>query len=161
MNSHLVRKATKSDLPLICVIEDDSFPDPYPPALIERLQHEYAESFFVAETTKHKIVGYCVASEKAGMAHLISIGVLSEHRRKGAGVALLKTLIGWLKERNAAELWLEVNAENSAAIRFYEQFGFGKVMVLENYYADGSPALRMRLTMQDITPPRNRRGQKK
>ena len=163
MSSHLVRKATKTDLSSICVIEDDSFPDPYPPALIERLQSEHAESFFVVENAKRKVVGYCVASANARMAHLISIGVLRAHQRRGAGEALLGTLIDWLKERNFAELWLEVNAGNSDAIRFYEQFGFEKVMMLENYYSDGSRALRMRLRMlkKTPTPTGNGRGRKK
>lgn len=149
LRGHFVRTATKSDLPLICVIEDGSFPDPYPPALMERLQHDYSDSFFVVENASGKLVGYCVASDRGGVAHLISIGVLREHRRKGAGAALLKTLLEWSKVRRVDELWLEVNAENGDAIKFYEQFGFGKIMVLENYYADGSPALRMRLRMKN------------
>jgi ribosomal protein S18 acetylase RimI-like enzyme len=42
---------------------------------------------------------------------------------------------------------LEVNTSNEEAVRFYEGFGFTRVMILENYYSDGSPALRMRLAL--------------
>jgi len=136
-------------LPLICAIEADSFPDPYPAALMERLQRMYSESFFVAENNSSKLVGYCVASEKEGFAHLISIGVFREHRRKGVAAALVKTLLAWLNERGVDELWLEVNTGNKAAISLYERLGFARVMTIENYYADGSPAVRMKLLMRE------------
>jgi ribosomal protein S18 acetylase RimI-like enzyme len=42
---------------------------------------------------------------------------------------------------------LEVNTANDEAVKFYEGFGFRRVMVIENYYSDGSPALRMRLAL--------------
>jgi ribosomal protein S18 acetylase RimI-like enzyme len=70
-----------NDLPAISAIEVDSFTDPYPPALMERLQRDNPGNFFVAENNSSKIVGYCVASEKGEFAHLISIGVLREYRR--------------------------------------------------------------------------------
>lgn len=149
MTSFHVRPATKNDLPLICTVEVDSFPDPYPAALMARLQRTHSESFFVAENPSSELVGYCVASEKEGSAHLISIGVLREHRRKGVGAALLETLLVWLNERRVEELWLEVNTGNNAAINFYERFGFARVMTIENYYADGSPAAKMMLPMRE------------
>jgi ribosomal-protein-alanine N-acetyltransferase len=114
-----------------------------------RLQRTHSESFFVAENNSSELVGYCVASEKERFAHLISIGVLREHRRKGVGAALLKTLLAWLNDRPVDELWLEVNTGNKAAITFYERFGFARVMTIENYYADGSPAARMMLSMRE------------
>ena len=42
---------------------------------------------------------------------------------------------------------MEVNTANEEAVRFYEGFGFRRVMIIENYYSNGSPALRMRLAL--------------
>ena len=139
-----MRQATKNDLPLICAIEDGSFPEPYPPSLMERLQRDYSSGFLVVENLSGELVGYCVASEHGSLGHLISIGVLGEYRRRGIGTILLRTLLTRLKP-SVNELWLEVHIENEGAIRFYERFGFGRMMIIENYYADGSHALRMRL----------------
>jgi len=82
------------------------------------------------------------------MAHLISIAVLTESRRKGVASALVRDLIEYLEARRVDELWLEVKQGNKEAIRLYEKFGFAKVMILENYYSDGSPALRMRMSLK-------------
>jgi ribosomal-protein-alanine N-acetyltransferase len=147
LSSFVVREATKNDLPLICEIEDGSFPDPYPPSLMERLQRDHSEGFLVAESDSGMLVGYCVASENGSLAHLISIGVLDEYRGRGVGTILLKTLLARLNERAINELWLEVNVGNEAAIRFYERFGFVRAMIIDSYYADRSNALRMRLTI--------------
>ena len=148
LSSFVVRPANKNDVPLICTIEDGSFSDPYPRSLIERLQREYSRGFLVVENNSGELVGYCVASENGAFAHLISIGVLDQYRRRGVGTILLRALLERLNEQLVDEIWLEVNVGNDGAIKFYERFGFLRVMIIENYYSDGSHALRMRLPMR-------------
>jgi len=77
---------------------------------------------------------------------LISIGVLLEYRRRKVATSLIQEMLSQLSSR-IRELWLEVNTSNEEAVMFYEGFGFRRVMILENYYSDGSPALRMRLAI--------------
>jgi len=141
-----IRLATKGDLDAICRLEDDSFSDPYPRTLLSRLLREHAKNFFVAEIPSGKVVGYCVCVRDGKVAHLISIGVLSEYRKRGVGAVLIEHLLAQLGS-TARELWLEVNTHNDEAVRLYERFGFEKVMVIENYYSDGSSALRMQLPL--------------
>lgn len=148
LNAVRTRLATKGDLEAICHIEDGSFSDPYPQSLMTKLLREYSKSFFVAEASSGKLVGYCVCSHEGRFAHLISIGVLREYRRSGVGSSLIETLLAHLSSR-IRELWLEVNTGNQDAVRLYEGLGFSRVMILENYYADGSPALRMRLSVHE------------
>ena len=145
LNNVRVRLATRSDLVAICGIEEDSFLDPYPQALLSRLLREHTNHFLVAEISG-RLVGYCVSSKDGSLAHLISIGVLREYRKRGIGSALIQTLLAEIGPR-VRELWLEVNAGNEEAIRFYEGFDFRRVMIIDNYYADGAAALRMRLTL--------------
>lgn len=148
MKNLRIRPASPADLPGICLIEDNSFSDPYPRYLLERLLEEIGNGFLVAEEAPDKLVGYCVSSIEGRMAHLISIAVLTESRRKGVASALVRDLIEYLEARRVDELWLEVKQGNKEAIRLYEKFGFAKVMILENYYSDGSPALRMRMSLK-------------
>lgn len=143
-----VRRATRSDLESICQIEDGSFSDPYPRALMVRLLSEHPKGFFVAEISSGEVVGYCVCSKEGKLAHLISIGVLQEYRRRKVATSLIHALLAQLGSR-IRELWLEVKTANEEAVKFYEGFGFKRVMIIENYYSDGSPALRMRLTLSE------------
>ncbi len=140
-----IRTALRSDLRAVSLIEDDSFTSPYPPELFKKLLQEHGDSFFIAEEGSGKTVGYCLATRDGRFAHLISIAVLHEHRRKGVARALLQQLVEYLARHGVDELWLEVNAGNKEAIELYQRFGFLKMMILENYYSDGAHALRMRL----------------
>jgi ribosomal-protein-alanine N-acetyltransferase len=148
MNDVHVRRATTNDLESICQIEDGSFSDPYPKALMVRLLRDHPTGFFVAEISSGQVVGYCVCSKEGKLAHLISIGVLREYRRMKVATSLIQALLVQLGSR-IRELWLEVNTANQEAVKFYEGFGFRGVMIIENYYSDGSPALRMRLALNE------------
>lgn len=133
----------------ICRIEDDAFPSPerFPLSLFKNLLEGHANSFLVAEEASGEHVGYCVSSLEGSNAHLISIAVLREHRRRGVASTLLETLMAQLEHGGVDELWLEVNTRNEGAITLYEKIGFARMMILENYYSDGSAALRMRLSL--------------
>lgn len=114
-----------------------------------KLLQDHGDSFFIAEMSDQP-VGYCIATRDGKFAHLISIAVLREHRRKGVGRALLQHLVEYLVRRGVEELWLEVKTGNKEAIELYEKFGFARMMILENYYSDGAPALRMRLALRKV-----------
>lgn len=148
MNDVHVRRATRNDLESICQIEDDSFSEPYPRALMVRLLRVHPTGFLVAEISSGLVVGYCVCSKEGKLAHLLSIGVLREYRRRKVATSLIQALLAQLGSR-IRELWLEVNTANREAVKFYEGFGFRRVMIIENYYSDGSPALRMRLALEE------------
>jgi len=150
MNGVHVRRATRNDLESIYQIEDSSFSEPYPRALMVRLLREHPGGFFVAEISSGQVVGYCVCSREGKLGHLISIGVLREYRRRKIATTLIQELLVQFGSR-IRELWLEVKTADEEAVRFYEGFGFRRVMIIENYYSDGSPALRMRLPLNEAT----------
>lgn len=82
-------------------------------------------------------------------AHLISIAIHREFRRKGFATALLERLVDHLTEKSVAKIHLEVSVKNSEAIRFYIKVGFEKLSIRPSYYSDGSDALMMRLVIRD------------
>ncbi len=147
MNEFRIRLAKMTDLHNICVIEDDSFQEPYPPSLFEKLLHECPTSFFVAASQPDRLVGYCVSSINGKFAHLISIAVLRDQRGKGVGSALLDTLLKRLEARGVKELNLEVNVQNREAIALYVRRGFVEGVIVGKYYEDGSAALKMHLDL--------------
>jgi len=143
-----IRPALLSDLVAVCQIETDSFDQPYPGVLMDKLLREHSGSFFVASDRSGRLVGYCVATVRGGSAHLISAAVLRHQRRKGIAAGLLETLIKYLIGQRVKELWLEVKLSNQEAIALYTKLGFAQLSVISNYYSDGAAALRMRLSLK-------------
>jgi len=110
---------------------------------------DYHENFYVATDKGGKLVGYCVCTTGRNLAHLISIAVQIDYRKRGVATALLQKAIEFLVEHNILELWLEVNPKNVDALSLYSKMGFEKMEVQKRYYSDGSDAIRMRLTMRE------------
>jgi ribosomal-protein-alanine N-acetyltransferase len=147
LNQYNIRPASSVDLEDICAIEQESFSAPYPRYLLRKLIDERTTSFLVAVDDSSKITGYCVLSLERNAGHLISIAVEPEYRRIGIASALMENMIRLAVSQGAKEVWLEVKTDNEAAIALYLKFKFTKSMVIENYYSDGSPALRMQLAL--------------
>jgi ribosomal-protein-alanine N-acetyltransferase len=55
-------------------------------------------------------------------------------RRRGWGAALVEMAAGIAKEAGALELFLEVAADNLAALKLYEATGFDRVGLRKGYY---------------------------
>jgi len=70
----------------------------------------------------------------------------------GTGRALLEAAIGRIRAEGLTEVRLEVSPENARARRLYERMGFEVTRRIEDYYEDGGPALRMRLSLAEPRP---------
>jgi GNAT superfamily N-acetyltransferase len=67
-------------------------------------------------------VGACgVDAEWAG---LFSMRTSADFRRRGLARRVLLTLLDWAAEAGARRVWLQVEADNTAALRLYEAAGF-------------------------------------
>jgi ribosomal-protein-alanine N-acetyltransferase len=147
LNAFKVRLSLISDLPALSVIEDASFPVPYPPSLLERLMRDCPATFLVATQESGELVGYCVSSMRRKSAHLISVAVRSSFRREGIATMLLRRTIDFLVGEEVVDFWLEVNPSNTGAIALYAKMGFEKMGTVKSYYSDGADAIRMRLVI--------------
>ena len=147
ISSCRIRAAIQTDLAAIHSIENVAFSDPYPRRLLARLLSDCPDSFLVAESESGTVVGYCVASYEGEIAHLLSIAVLPEHRRRGIGTALIRRVIA-IMSFAAKAMVLEVKIRNTEAIKLYEELGFQSVETLEHYYSDGAAAVKMCLAIR-------------
>ncbi len=145
--NYQIRLASKLDLREICSIEDDSFSTPYPQYLMAKLLEYNPSTFLVVVDESGRLLAYCVASINGKSAHLISVAVVGNARRKGAATLLLRGLFGRLVGFGVGEVWLEVNAHDMGAVTLYLKLGFEKLMTVDNYYSDGSAAIKMRLSL--------------
>lgn len=90
-----------------------------------------------------RVLGYIITCIEDASAHVISIAVKREARRRGIGSALLCTALSLLG--SVKKVYLEVRISNKEAISLYEKAGFKITEVLKNYYSDGEDGYRMEL----------------
>lgn len=78
--------------------------------------------------------GFILCRAIAGEAEILTIAVDPAARRRGWGGALVEMAAGIAAEAKAFDLFLEVAADNLAAIGLYKATGFSQVGLRKGYY---------------------------
>lgn len=78
--------------------------------------------------------GFILCRAIAGEAEILTIAVDPAARRRGWGAALVEMAAGIATEAKAFDLFLEVAADNLAAIGLYKATGFSQVGLRKGYY---------------------------
>lgn len=121
-----VRRAGRGDLATVMRLDAACFPLPwvksaevFGPAL------QSAACFLIAEFSGQP-VGYAFATSHQGghLVHLVRIAVLPAFQGSGVGARLLADVIDFCASRQVDTLTLNTQADNYAAQRLYERFGF-------------------------------------
>jgi [ribosomal protein S18]-alanine N-acetyltransferase len=129
----------------ILAIERDSFgADAWSKSLFAGYFRKHPELFIVARSGR-KTVGYSITCAGVRTAELASIAVDPGARGQGVARALLDYSLAELRKARVKSLWLMVEVDNAAAIRFYERYGFLSTKRVKGYYGAGRDAGRMRL----------------
>lgn len=87
--------------------------------------------------------GYAGAAVNGPDADVMTVAVAPWAQGRGLGGQLMGALVAAVAERGAAQLVLEVRADNEAAQRLYARHGFERIAVRRGYY-DGTDAWIMR-----------------
>ncbi|MGE0829552.1 MAG: ribosomal protein S18-alanine N-acetyltransferase [Hyphomonadaceae bacterium] len=84
--------------------------------------------------------GFILAWAQAGEAEILTLAVRPAARRAGLGLALVQAALAQGLALGAAQMFLEVGAENEAARALYARAGFAEVSRRKGYYqsADGA-----------------------
>lgn len=101
-----------------------------------RLIEHPAAAAFVAQVREPKaIVGFVIGQIAADQAEILSIGVAPEWQRRGIARQMVEGLIRASRRAEVDCLFLEVAADNAAAIPLYEGLGFTVAARRKGYYA--------------------------
>jgi ribosomal protein S18 acetylase RimI-like enzyme len=95
-----------------------------------------------------RVAGFVLARvESRSSAHVITLDVPPECRRRGTGTMLMKDLHRELEKRKVHKSILEVGVENTPAQCLYRKLGYRKVDTLTGYYRGREDAYRMMLSL--------------
>lgn len=104
----------------------------------------------VLAVARGKIAGFYLTERKNDLGYIITIDVLAEYRKKGAGSALVRKSEKRLKAKGVRELGLETATDNETTIAFWQKHGYRNRGVKKNYYPGGRDAFVM---AKDLTRP--------
>ncbi|WP_302931555.1 ribosomal protein S18-alanine N-acetyltransferase [Actinomadura sp. WMMA1423] len=137
MSDIVLRPMTSADLPAVHLLDRVLFPeDTWSEAMLaaELADQPRTRHYVVAEAPGGEIVGYAGLAAAGGQADVQTIGVRADRRKGGIGAKLLTALLEEAVRRGSEAVFLEVRADNDAAHRLYERFGFERVGIRKRYY---------------------------
>jgi ribosomal-protein-alanine N-acetyltransferase len=138
----LLSPAVVAHAPVLEVLHAAGFPDAWSAASIASLLENPANFGLVAMAGEGaEAAGFALGQTAADEAEVLTIAVAPWSRRQGVGRALLKALIEMSAARGARDLFLEVAADNRAAIQLYLRAGFARVGTRPGYYARADSAM--------------------
>jgi len=132
--SMIIREMVESDLPDICLIERETFSDPWSEEDFHNSFTAQNNGYLVAEVTG-RIVGYCGYWGIVGEGYIYNVAVKKEFRRQQIGYLMLIEMIKQASDRGITAFTLEVRCSNEAAIRLYERLGFERAGLRKDFYS--------------------------
>lgn len=112
------------------------------------LMHPAGLNLVATAGTPLQAAGFIIAQIAADEAEILSIGVAEDAQRRGIGRRLVEGLMRAAERAGAERIFLEVAADNMAAIALYAKLGFSEVGRRKGYYersdAPAADAIAMR-----------------
>jgi ribosomal-protein-alanine N-acetyltransferase len=98
----------------------------------------------MAETPSGEMAGFVLLMNNPdGAAHITTVGVAPEHRRRGIAKKLITELESLLRKKSASTIVLEVRVGNRAAQDLYTHAGYSIVKRMIRYYHNGEDGYLM------------------
>jgi ribosomal-protein-alanine N-acetyltransferase len=130
---------TPEDLDRVLAIASLAFE---PPWTRDHFVLELERAFAVCSVVEQRgaVVAYVVAWVLGEELEVLAVATHPDHRRAGHARRLTEHALDVARARDAKRGFLEVRADNAAAIALYESLGFRCDARRERYYADGTDA---------------------
>lgn len=136
-----IEAATDPDPGQLADIHAEGFPHAWTAADIAKLLNDDTVYAAIARRDSafgsRNPVGFVLARLAADEAEILSIAVSTRYRRAGVGRKLMEDVLRHLFRERISRLFLEVDAENQAAVALYRKLGFKTVGERAGYYREG------------------------
>ena len=131
----LLRPMHLADLPAVMEIDRRSLPRPWSEAIWrEELQSPF--SLYLVLEEDGTVFSYIGLKHLADEAHIMTLAVHPERRRRGFARALVEAAFADPASSKARRVYLEVRPSNVAARMLYDSLGFVQAGVRPRYYGD-------------------------
>lgn len=134
-----IRRMTPVDIDGVIKIEESAYGDHHwsKESFLNEINNDLAR-YYVLYTSDGTLAGYAGCWHILEEAHITTIAIAPDYRRKNLGQALLKTIIDDCYFDKIKYITLEVRASNSAAINLYSKYGFASFGTRKGYYQDNN-----------------------
>ena len=135
-----IRPMTVDDIPAVHVLDVLSFTLPWSErSLIYEVSQNSAARAWIAEIDQpqeQRIVGMLVLWIILDEAHIATLAVHPDFRRKGIARVIMENALNAAFVEGARSSQLEVRAGNQVALKMYQQLGYKVVNRRKHYYHD-------------------------
>lgn len=128
---------TKDVIDTVLKIEEESFGEHHwgKQAFYDELSSNLANYYCIVDIDKN-ILGYAGFWHIIDEAHITTVAVKPNMRRKKLGELMLNHIINECFKKEIKYITLEVRVSNKPAINMYEKYGFKSLGTRKNYYQD-------------------------
>ncbi len=141
-----IRDYESGDFETMYRIDQICFPDgiAFPRRILREYLNHPKSIARIAVAPDGKILGYVLARiESAVHAHILTLDVVPEGRKRKIGTALMDALHAELQKRGVSAAILEVAVRNLAAQHLYEKLQYQYVSTIPGYYHGREDAYQM------------------
>lgn len=146
----LVRPMVKEDLPMVMLINNENFTEPWSEKnfLYELEENDLATIMVL--TYADVVIGYCDFWITFDSATINQIAVKKELQGHKLGRLLMEDTLARVQGVDEVKaITLEVRVQNERAIKFYLSYGFDIVLTKKKYYSNGDDAYYMMKVVKD------------
>lgn len=135
-----IRPMQKSDIDDVIKIEEKAYGDHHwsKDSFYGELSNDLAHYFSAFDENTGKLVGYAGSWRILDEAHITTIAIEPEYRRKKIGEALLHRVVEECLKAEVKYITLEVRVSNVAAIGLYEKYSFKSLGTRKGYYQNNN-----------------------
>lgn len=133
----VIELATEADLDAISEIDQASFTNPWTRKMFaQEFRQPQVSRLYVVRAPDVPVAGFCVCWEVANEAHLNTLAIRPDLRRRGLGRLMLRHVLREAARRGATRATLDVRVSNEAALALYRTLGFEIGSTRTNYYSN-------------------------
>jgi ribosomal protein S18 acetylase RimI-like enzyme len=148
---YFIRKATQDDLDQLVNLENQCFTsDKMSRRSYQTLLKKSSADIIIAELNHIIIASATIFYRKNSLtARLYSIAVDNHYRKHGIAAVLCDRVEQLAKQHGCNCITLEVRVDNQPAIQFYKKHLYETFGMYEQFYEDGTDAMRMKKILGD------------
>ena len=135
----IINKMSADDVDGVIKIEESAYGDHHwsKDSFLNEINNELAR-YYTLHTPDGVLAGYAGCWHILDEAHITTIAIAPNYRRKHYGQALLKRIIDDCYKEKIKYITLEVRVSNSAAIGLYSKYGFTSFGTRKKYYQNNN-----------------------